>query len=59
MSKVILIALHNIPWNQHAMMQIATMYSTTCNKTRHVHRGKVSFNGFRWEREDFQQIKEK
>ncbi len=59
MSKVVLIALHDIPWNQQAVMRIATMYSTTCDKTRHVHRGKVSLNGFRWEGEDSQQIREK
>jgi hypothetical protein len=54
MSKVVLIALHDIPWNQHAMMQIATMYSIMCDKTRHVHQGKVSFNGFKWEGENSQ-----
>jgi hypothetical protein len=56
MSKVVLIALHDIPWNQQAVMRIETMYSTTCDKTRHVHRGKVSLNGFRWEGEDSQFI---
>jgi len=59
MSKVVLIALHDILWNQQAVMQIAIIYSTTCAKTRHVHRGKVSLNGFRLKGEDSQHIRKK